>query len=929
MPRFIEIRSVRMKECHHRYSTDAKSSIEFSDESTKVTQIGHKISGESNEVRTNLEPAGHSKNEIEKKTSTENRDRFAGVRYTNFKTPSLDPLYAQDSKVEKPFKSYLKLKSQETREFAADDSSVTNNSHPLYNNRVVARVRQNSSFIGDGNSRFTDVRQNSNDSWTNSRSERPLLLSHSTTSTSKPTSLSHVSSLEPSEHVDALKKLITEGNSLKQAWIYYLENFGYCATQFTQSSSLKLVLSDLLKLIVESKRKDPFDSILPSITTIAGVLYRRNSLSGGALGDLVTVLLENISFICGRAIDDKNLIIDIVGAWVVASSISRNFMTHTSEDIKYLYEKNGIYFVFGLIIPNVSKIDITSVPLAAIAMFGILTNNPPPIQDRIPEVTSLIETIAYIINVPGLDITSLDSTNQSLALRSYVFKNWKELRDRARQILDSKRKLKGNQPTQRTWTIDKSESIVSSPNLQPRIREFSPIYHRLRTAVNLKNHTLVDELWSEVKTWPVSKSENDIVQSDQNGTFSAEICNHFINAYMKLQRPTTAIALWDQMKERGLNPTIKTWNIMMLGCKAVSDWRSSEKIWKMMLHAGLIPDTVSWSSRLHVLMDSKEIDMGIQVLDEMGHKWVENASRKYPKLKIDEILLKEDVEGVAKPDISCVNIAVAGLLGQGKRSIANKIVEWSRKFGIKPDTTTYNTFLRFFIRNGKNQEAMSLLGRMGKAGIEADVVTFTIILDQVLRFPGQYSPEELKERVEGIFLDMEKANIRPNLPVYGRIIHQLVRDLDPNNTPTVEAVLQRMTNQGIQPSVHIYTSLVEFCLLQTPPNLEVARIVIDKTTKIIGLDRVFWDRTIECYSQIGETKIALNLIGELSTEKTRVGWSALRHVLKALYAQKEWHLARSLVRDIKNSACSSDYRSGTQGEVMFWQLAARLDEIDY
>ncbi|RKF56275.1 Pentatricopeptide repeat-containing protein [Golovinomyces cichoracearum] len=943
MPRYIEVRSVRIKEYHHHHSTDARSSIEFSNdlgieipslkliEPSKASQTGHKIPGESNGVRTDLEPAGYSKNNNEKRSSADNRGKFAGVRYTKLASPSLDPLYAQKSKVEKPLNTSLSLKPQDTREVAVDDSSVTNNLHLLCNDRLVEQVRRNSSFIGDGNSssRLTHVHQYPIDPRTNPRFDRPVPLSHSTTSTSKSTDLSYVSSLEPSEHVDALKNMITDGKSLNQAWKYYLEHFGYHVTQFPQSSSLKSVLSDLFKLIVESKRKSPFDSVLPSITTIAGFLYRRNSLSGRVLGDLITALLENISFIGGRSIDDKNLILDVVGAWVVGGNKSRNYMVHSPEDLKSLYQKHGIYCVFELTIPKLNKIDITSVPLAALAMFGVFTNNPAPIEDRIPEVTSLIETIAYIIDVPDLDIRSLDSANQSPALRSYVFKNWKKIRDSARQILDSKRKLEENQPTQERWTIDKSESIVSSPISQPRIREFSPIYHRLRTAVNLKNHALVDDLWSEVKTWPISKSENDIVQSNQEGVFSAEICNHFISAYMKLQRPATAIALWDQMVEKGLDPTLKTWNIMMLGCKAVNDWRSSEKIWKMILHIGLIPDTVNWSSRIHVLMDSKEIDMGIKALDEMGQQWIENASKKYPNLKTDELLLKEDVESVAKPDISCVNIAVAGLLGQGKRSMANKIVEWSRKFGIKPDTTTYNTFLRFFIRNGKNKEAMSLLGRMGKAEVEADVATFTIILDQVLRFPGQYSPEELKERVEGIFFDMEKANIRPNLHVYGRIIHQLVRDLDRDNTPAVEAVLKRMRNQGIQPSVHVYTSLIEFYLLQTPPSLEVARLVIDKATKIIGLDRVFWDRTIECYAQIGEIKIALNLIGELSTEKTRVGWSALRCVLNALYAQKEWNLARSFVRDIQKSASSHDYRTGTQGEVMFWQLAARLDEIYY
>ncbi|RKF65897.1 Pentatricopeptide repeat-containing protein, mitochondrial [Erysiphe neolycopersici] len=466
-------------------------------------------------------------------------------------------------------------------------------------------------------------------------------------------------------------------------------------------------------------------------------------------------------------------------------------------------------------------------------------------------------------------------------------------------------------------------SFISSPN---QARDNSQIYFQLRAAINLKNHIQVDKLWLDVCNRLTDGSKQSIENALQTW-LTPDIMNHFIAAYMSLQRPEKAINVWVKMVEIGLIPTHKTWNIMISGCKAVGDWRSSERIWNMMSFSGLSPDLLNWSSRLSVLMESKEVDMGIQALQEMGRKWLEKAQITHPDLPRDNLLLVDDVKDAVKPDISCVNIIIAGLLKKNQKYRASAILEWARGFGIQSNTETYNIFLRPLVRKGQNREAMELLKRMEEAGVVADVITYTIILDNVLRFAGKYSPEELKEKIFDVLDEMEHNNIQPNLYTYGKIIYQLIRDLNPQNSSIIEAVLRHMMSQNVKPSIHIYTNLVEFFFLQNPPNLNLAQKILDQATQTVGLDRVFWDRVVECYAQIGDTKSALNIISQLSSKKTRVGWYAMRSVLEALYSQKEWHLAKSLIHDVEMSASRFDFISGTKGEGLFWELAARLKNM--
>lgn len=469
------------------------------------------------------------------------------------------------------------------------------------------------------------------------------------------------------------------------------------------------------------------------------------------------------------------------------------------------------------------------------------------------------------------------------------------------------------------------KSTSNPAETRQQFKRSPSIFHQIRLAMNLKNHVQLDILWKDAARWPVQNQESRDTVVERAKVLSLEVCNQFITAYMNFQRPSKAIEIWNHMIQNGLVPSLKTWNSMMSGCRMVSDWRSSEKLWNKMIQSGTLPDAISWSTRISIFAESKEIDMAIRTLEEMGRLWLAAAKKKHPQLSHEELQLVDDVKTMVKPDVSCLNAIVSGLVRLGKKTEANQLITWARAFGIKPDIFTFNIFLRSMIRNSQRQEAMMLLKRMERAGVEADVVTYTILLDEILRFPHRYTPEQQKKIVEGILEDMSQAGVKPSISIYGKIIHQLTRNHDPLNMPTIQALLQQISAENLKLSIQIQTNLLDYYYLQDPPQHKLAQQIIAGAEEIVGLDRVFWDRAIECCALIGDTSTALEIIARLSSQKTRVGWGAMRKVLEALVSRGEKQLAKTLVRDIRTNAGLSDFVQNTTGEAMFWELVEQFD----
>ncbi|CZR66120.1 uncharacterized protein PAC_16021 [Phialocephala subalpina] len=750
-----------------------------------------------------------------------------------------------------------------------------------------------------------------------------------------------ISSLEPYKNVEILKEMIKGSSPPADSFHFFLEHFGPDTEQEKSRKVLSSLPSylhqtarNLLRKIIVAKARDPFSTTLPSVTELSGVYLRLGRLQAVDWADLMNPLIRNIintkeqSF--SDATNEQRLLSDLLGAWNVVcrnpgnledipgDSSSQLNWSHippvSSRDAFRVYQKAGSVVTFGMLTPTFPIKSLSRIPPLALSTFHLLNCKATTVQNHSGDPARLLSLIGRLINVPGIDVNSGDVLGQDSAVAEFIEKHLPTIKDIASQGATSEE----GEDTKRKFVHPQAGLNMGISFTNKRLHE----------ALKTKNRHQVDELWSDVKQWPIDKSQRK--EDAQHRGLSAYLCNYFILIYMTLRQPNRAIDVWNHMVQHGLMPNLATWDSMLSGCKAARDPVALEGVWQKMRMARVEPDIVCWTTRISGLMHCYEPEAAIRALDDMGSRWLEAAKKVYPKMPLEKLQKVDVWVGTVKPDIATVNAAMAGALARKRKDYAHEILAWAGGYGITPDVRTYNTLLLPLLREGQTRQVMGLLHQMQQSGIDADITTYTTILDETFRYAEDLSPEEQKEMVFGIFDEMEQAGLKPEQHTYGKIIHALLQSTSGDMT-VVNIVLERMAKLNLEPSAHIYTSLAQHYFNQDPPQLDAAKGLIERASMVIGsTDHIFWDRVVEGYSRAGETAAALRILGKVNAAGNKLGWLTLRELLHALERNEEWDMAKDLVRDTMNDTGGplSPEVKGEMGQHLFWESAHELKLVD-
>lgn len=742
-------------------------------------------------------------------------------------------------------------------------------------------------------------------------------------------------SLEPYKNVEILRNMIGDINfSITDSWKFFVHHFvpraqeGKVIPPRVAPSYLRSTGQTLLKQIIQAKSDNDSTQSLPPIAEVIGVYFELGMLRGS---DWVLIMFGQLSAILKedqQGSDTTKMLMDLADSWKVVCA--RQWRARWSQsdplesppygdwnrkplrrDVDMAYQKQRHLGLFGVFLPSFSENHLTDVPLIAAATYGLLTKPHVP-TDIVEQTGPLLLALRRIFRFGRFTVHQLTSLRSSapLAIKDFVKA---EHNDGFITVEDSK--------------LHSSHERASSPRIDGQ-----NIQKRLRDALARRDPHLVERLWKEVAI-SSPEIETSAHAPLKRGALTGWLCNHFLMTYMALGKPDQAIDIWNYMTNSGLLPTLATWDSMMVGCKVSRDVKALEGVWNRMLRLGFKPDVVCWTTRISGLIECNQPKEAIQALDEMARIWFAAVQGEHPNIKDEDALLKVQATGAARPTIKTVNAAVSGLLRKRKPEAAHSVLAWADRLGIAPDVVTYNTLLRGLVRDGQSADAMALLDQMHSQGIEADVATFTTILDGVLTQDDQISPSEQNRMISKILHEMEVVGVKPNLHTYSKIIYQLLElskgSPDASDLTAVNAVLERMKAQGLQPSAYINTILIEHHFAQDPPNLHAVRSLTERSQREVGsVDHIFWDRVIEGYARIGDTVSAMRVLGKVSTggSKARASWNTLETLLEALSADGKWDVARELVRDAgaESGGPLKDDERGKEGQHRFWMLAAEL-----
>lgn len=762
-------------------------------------------------------------------------------------------------------------------------------------------------------------------------------------------------SLQIYKNAETLKDMIAAKNSsASEAWQFFLEHFGPDAWRDgsidNASSPVYLyarrgeigyrgeyIGRGLVDKIVAAMHSGSASTTLPTFTQVSRTYLQLGILHGTdwskMMFSLIGAIVRHRQSSPADAAYDEKLILDLVGSWNVVFRRAEKGPSPTVtaldwsnapilnlRDIVQAHQKRGPKAAFGFLAPIFPLHELVDIPLVGIATFALLTEDSLTGKTSLEDAKPLISSLAQIISIPSLEVGKLVGHPyiDSAPILDFVKENWPQIKTRASRALD--------RPDMNSTAKQQFFSQAKDNNY---------IHRRLKDAMNRSDSIEVDKLWTEVMRYPIFKDSAPVTDGERSkgppkGTLSAGTCNYFIMVYIALRQPNSAIDIWNHMVNAGLSPDLRTWNHMLLGCKAARDPGALEGIWAKMQALRVQPDVVCWTSRVSGLIECHKVDESLRALDEMGRLWLAAARKQHGNKAIEALQEVGDIEGAVKPTIETINAAVSGLIRKHKLDAAQHVLAWASKFGIYPDNITYNTLLRPLVRNGQLEQAMLLLQQMQHDGIQADVATFTTILEETFRYSEQHTVEEQQEIITNVFSEMEAAGIKANLHTYGRIIYQLLLN-DNSDLTAVNAVMSRMSQQGLNPSPHIYTMLVKYYFSRQPPDLDAVRVLIERSQSEVGsVDHVFWDRVIEGYALVGDTASAMRILGKVTGPSMRVGWVTLQQVLTALAKNEEWDLAKTLVRNAKldSGGPLADDVKGKEGQHGFWRLARQLELLD-
>ncbi|KAK6209405.1 hypothetical protein LQW54_006258 [Pestalotiopsis sp. IQ-011] len=691
------------------------------------------------------------------------------------------------------------------------------------------------------------------------------------------------------------------------------------------------VASSLLHEMIHVKKDHILDPDLPTVAEILRICADLGELKASEwlalTGELVKYLCEMKTsaddYPSIEAFEDhlgtKNQVIsDLVETWKILS-LPKTRVAEGSADANEI--RDGFWF------PRLDRFAINKYAKSnnfSLALSSLFPQyNPNQLGDRLSVLA--IATLALLIDVTRSNTSSRRSASRFMTKVAHLMDitgvNDKALRKAIKITYPSiESYVMGHWPNIEKHLKEVNQSSNQSPesqgssNSRTNKGSHDTLYfeQKLGQAYWTRNWTEVDRLWREFcDPQPRGTAARRTPAPKQ----SPHLFDSFINTYMALNKPDKAIEVWNTLPKVGLKPTLRTWNVMLDGCKKAQNGNGLKTVWQRLISSGAKLDMPIWTTRIAGLMECNDPAAAITALEEMAVLWREAQQRKD----------KHAVPVTIEP----INAALSGLLRLNNRGAVQRLLSWAKELGVNPNIYTFNLLLRPLILERRDKEVQALFKHMESLGVSVDAATFTLILEGTLNQLEAWDPENLVEIVGNVFDDMKKAGLEANHQNYGKMIHLLLRSGD-RAQESVKAVLGHMWQQGLELSPHIYTSLVEHYFSRNPPDLETVNELIQRRRLLDydDMDRIFYDRVIKGYAAAEDHETAFNIYRKLSSAGFLVNLDAQYELLHALLLVDRREDAQGLVEDTVNRY-AEHHGDGSWLGHRFWHTAERNGFIDW
>lgn len=447
----------------------------------------------------------------------------------------------------------------------------------------------------------------------------------------------------------------------------------------------------------------------------------------------------------------------------------------------------------------------------------------------------------------------------------------------------------------------------------------------------------------------------------------------FIEGFKRANNPAGIHNIWDRLVASGMQVDTAVWTARISGLiqsgaadAGMQALEEMQRLWEASVQDQKAAASISNSNSSFSNSGNKKEDhksKAVKPTIEPVNAAIAGMLRRGDLAAAKKVLAWAGRHGI-EPDVITFNTILRPLVRDGAADEVAGLLEMMRQRSIRPDEATITILLDDTIGGGAmagrspNERAelvKQVLADVEAAGLDANQQNYAKIIYLLLQ-----GGEKGRHNTGG-----------------GAINDQA--------DAAVSVVFQRMRQRGIPMSSHIYTILAENYFMRHPPDLDAVRYLIEHgqpggpagyDTRSVGpvdsepansaesesapgpvsasespaesgsgstiatppsarplptFDRVFWERIVRGFSQVGDTASAQKYFAHIA-DSVSVTSSTLEDLLRALIRNDEWEAAAQLVAKVQAQK-TIQMQSGIGGETArlvdarqfrhrFWHLAA-------
>ncbi|GMH05622.1 hypothetical protein Nepgr_007462 [Nepenthes gracilis] len=227
-------------------------------------------------------------------------------------------------------------------------------------------------------------------------------------------------------------------------------------------------------------------------------------------------------------------------------------------------------------------------------------------------------------------------------------------------------------------------------------------------------------------------------------------------------------------KKNELRYDIKTWNIILNGWCVLGSLREAKRFWNEIIRSKQRPDKFTYGIFINSLSKAGKISTAVKLFHAMWEKGC-TPDVAICNSVIDGLCFKKRIpealeifmemnEKECQPDVATYNSLIKHLCKIRRMEKVHELLgEMEQKKGnCSPNSRTYSYLLK---SAKKPEEILGLLERMERNGCKMTGDTYNLLLNLYMKW-------DCEERVQSVWMEMEKDGVGPDQRSYTIMIHR-------------------------------------------------------------------------------------------------------------------------------------------------------------